>query len=126
VGPVIAHDQVDDQRVWDRGVNRVNELPKIQPNVATMKLRDELRGLRVQHHEERRPVPLVVMRAAQLGPVASAAAAASGRPLESVIFVDSEHDRVVRRIHVQPDDVTHLLDQQRIGRQLKRLAPMRL
>jgi hypothetical protein len=31
-----------------------------------------------------------------------------------------------RRLHVETDDVPHFLDQQRIGRQLERLGPMRL
>ena len=31
-----------------------------------------------------------------------------------------------RRIQIQPDDIAHLLHQQRVGRQFERLAPMRL
>ena len=41
-------------------------------------------------------------------------------------FVDAEDDRVLRRIDVQPDDVAHLVDQPRVGRQLERLSPVRL
>lgn len=37
-----------------------------------------------------------------------------------------EHHRVFGRIHIQADDVAHLVDQQRIARQLECLAPMRL
>ena len=40
--------------------------------------------------------------------------------------LDAEHDRMVRWIHVQPDDVPHFVDQQRVGRQLEAFRAMRL
>jgi len=42
------------------------------------------------------------------------------------LFVDTEDRRVLRRIQVQPDDVTQLFDQQRVVRQLERFASVRL
>ena len=33
---------------------------------------------------------------------------------------------MLRRIEIQPDDIPDLVDEQRVGRQLERLAPMRL
>ena len=41
-------------------------------------------------------------------------------------LIDTEHDGMRRRMHVQADDVPHLVDEQRIGRQLERLGAMRL
>ena len=42
------------------------------------------------------------------------------------LFVDAEHERAVRRIETQADDVTDFLDEQRVARQLERLTPVRL
>ena len=42
------------------------------------------------------------------------------------LLVDAEDRRVRGRIQIQPDDVPHFFDQQRIIRQLERLGPMRL
>lgn len=39
---------------------------------------------------------------------------------------DAEHDGVRRRMHVDVDDVAHLLDEQWICRQLERLGALRL
>ena len=41
-------------------------------------------------------------------------------------FIDAEHQRTIRRVEVEADDVAHLLDEQRIGRQLEGLAAVRL
>ena len=42
--------------------------------------------------------------------------------LDLGFLVDREHHRIVRRVHVQPDDVPHLVHELRIGRDLERLA----
>ena len=42
------------------------------------------------------------------------------------LLVDREHHGVLRRVHVQPDDIAYFGHQQRIGRQLEALAAMRL
>ena len=42
------------------------------------------------------------------------------------IPIHTQNHRVVRRVEVQPDDVAHFLDEERIGRQLEGLRPMRL
>jgi hypothetical protein len=52
-----------------------------------------------------------------------------GRSLQSLhaaFFVDAQNDRVHRRIHVKPDDVTQLLHKIRISAELEVLDPMRL
>ena len=51
------------------------------------------------------------------------------RPLQSLdlaLFVDAQHHRVVRGVEVEPDDVAYLLDEERVGRQLEVLVPVRL
>jgi hypothetical protein len=46
--------------------------------------------------------------------------------LDLGLLVDGEHDGVRRRGDVQADDVTDLVDQLRIGRQLERLGAVGL
>lgn len=41
-------------------------------------------------------------------------------------LVDAQHHRMFRRVEVQSDDVAHLLDEERIRRQLERLAQVGL
>ncbi|WP_373863350.1 hypothetical protein [Rhodococcus marinonascens] len=42
------------------------------------------------------------------------------------LLVDAEHDRVLRRLEIQPDDVGDLRDQFRVGRKLESLHLPRL
>ena len=46
--------------------------------------------------------------------------------LNLCFFVDTQHDRALGRVQVQPDDVTDFLHKQRVLRQLEGLSPMRL
>ena len=46
--------------------------------------------------------------------------------LDLALFVDAEHQRAVRRVEIEADDVAHLVDELRIARQLEALDPVRL
>jgi len=46
--------------------------------------------------------------------------------LDLALLVHTEHHRVFRGIQVEPDNVPHLLDEERIGRELEVLLPVRL
>ena len=46
--------------------------------------------------------------------------------LNLALLIHAEHQRVIGRVHIQAHDVAHLLDQQRIGRQLESIGTMRL
>lgn len=46
--------------------------------------------------------------------------------LHLALFVDTQHDRAVRRIQIQAHDIADLVDKQRIGRELKGFRQMRL
>ena len=46
--------------------------------------------------------------------------------LDLGLLVDAEHDRVLRRVQIQPDHVGDLGDQLRVGGELERLRPPRL
>src|SRR4051812_37229373 len=46
--------------------------------------------------------------------------------LDLALLVDADHQRLVRRIEIEPDNVAHLLDELWIGRELERLGAVRL
>ena len=46
--------------------------------------------------------------------------------LALALLVDAQHENVLGRAHVQPDDIAQLLDEERVGRELEVLAPVRL
>ena len=70
---------------------------------------------------------VVVGAASRPARVASAASAAvRSKRLDLGLLVDAEHDRVLRRGEVQPDDVGDLGDQFGVGGELERLHPPRL
>ena len=102
--------------------------PELERPVAAGQLPEDSTGLDVQRGEPRRgPMAGIVVRAA-LG-----LARAHGperlraiQRLNSRLLIDAQHHRVLRWIHVEPDDVPHLLDEQRVGRQLEGLHSVRL
>jgi len=46
--------------------------------------------------------------------------------LDLRLLVDGEHERLLRRVQIEPDPVPHLLDEQGIGRELEGLAAVGL
>src|ERR1700730_4820928 len=46
--------------------------------------------------------------------------------LDLALLVDTQYDRSLGRIEVKPDDITHLFDKQRIGRELECAGAMGL
>ena len=64
--------------------------------------------------------------AAPLGRAAQAAEVGCDPGWDLRFFVDTKYRRVVRPVQIQPHDISHLLHEQRVGRQFERLAPMRL
>ena len=82
---------------------------------------DHLPGRHVQRREQgRRPVALVVVRhraAPALLPRKPRLRAV--QRLDLALLVKGEHDRPLRRVHVQPHHVAELLHELRIGRELE-------
>lgn len=96
--------------------------------MATMRLRDDRARLGVERGKQRRrPMALVVVRPALglSGPERQQRRSTIQR-LNLGFLVDAQHHRVIRGIHVQADDVAHLRNQQRVRRELERVAPVRL
>ena len=128
VGAVVVHDDVHVESTGDLRLNQVEEFAELRRAMALMKLRDHLAGLRVERGEQgRRAVALVVVRPAfDLAGLHRQQRLRAVERLDLRLLIDAEHRRMRRRIQIQADDIADFLDEQRIGRQLERLAPMRL
>jgi len=50
----------------------------------------------------------------------------TSNPLHAAFLIDAQNDRVGRRIHVQPNDITQLFDKFRIVAELEVLHAVRL
>src|SRR5207249_3985316 len=124
----VVDDEVDVQVRRDRGVDRHQEASKFSGAVALMELADNFATLGVQRGEERgRPMPRVVV-----GPALDLPRPHRQHGLRAIerldlgFFVDAQHQRFVRRIEVEPDEVADFVDEQWIFGQLEGLAPRRL
>ncbi len=128
MGAVVIHDDVHVEPTGHLGVNQIEEFPKLRRAVPLMKLRDHVARLRMEGGEQgRRPMPRVIGRPAlDLSRLHRQQRLGAIEGLNLGFLIDAEHRRVRGRIQVEPDDVPHLLDQQRIVRQLKGLGPMGL
>ena len=111
-----------------RRVNDGQKSAKFHRPVPAVALPDHLAGRDVKRGEQRRgAVAPVVMRAPlrHAGPERQHRLRAVQR-LNLCLFVDTQHDRALGRMQIQPDDVTDFLHKQRVLRQLEGLGPMRL
>src|ERR671915_292992 len=107
------------------GVEEAAELPGAMAGEA---LADDLADLHVERGEQReRAMPLVVVGAALglAGPHRQERLGAVQR-LDLALLVDAKHHRAIRRVEIEPDDVAHLLHEQRVGGELEGLGSMRL
>lgn len=81
-------------------------------------------GLPVMSGEE---LPNVVMGAwFQLSGAHGQHRLGSAQHLNLALLIHTEHQRMVRRLPIESDDITHFFNQQRIARQLEVLAAVRL
>ena len=124
---VIQHD-VDLPLGLDTAVDVAEERDEVLGSMLRLAPRDHLARRHVQRGEEiDRAMPQVIV-----GPsfgVADVHRQDRLRALERLdlgFLVDREHDRIVGRVHVQPDHIADLRHQLRIGRQLERLRDVGL
>ena len=124
----IVHDDVDVEIGRDMLFDGVEEATEFLRPMARHAFADDGSGLHVEGGKERgRPVPLIVMgvplglpgshRQQRLGAI---------QRLDLRFLIDAEHQRVVRRVEIEADDVAHLVNKQRVCRQLEGFAPVRL
>jgi hypothetical protein len=128
VRAVVVQDQMHVQVLGDRCVDAPEERAKLHGAVPAPALGQDLAGLDDQGGEQRRgAMPDVVMRTPlNLTRAHRQQRLRAVQGLDLALLVQAQHQRLVRRIQVQPDDIAHLLDEQRVARELEGLAPMRL
>ena len=128
VRAVVVHDEVDIEARRHVALDLVEKLAELDRAMAGHAFADDGSGLHVERCEQRgRAVPLVVVRA----PLGLTGAHRQQRlraiqRLHLAFLVDAQHHGALRRRQVQADDIAHLLDEQRIGRQFESLGAMRL
>ena len=127
VSCVVVEHQVDVE-IGRRGLlDRGQELAEFDRPMTLVAAADDSAGGDVQGGEQRsRAVALVVVAASldltrphrqqRLGAV---------ERLDLRLFIDAQHQGAVGRIDIKPDNVAHLVDKQRVGRQFEGLGAVR-
>lgn len=125
---VVVDDQMDLEFVGHGGLDVAQELQELLVAMPALALGEDLALSDVQRREQRgRPVSDVVVR----DPLDIAQPEREDRlraieGLDLTLLVDAQHDRVIRRVEIEPDDIAHLLDKERVGGQLEMLLAVGL
>ena len=113
VRSVVVHDQVDVHLPGHCRVDRIEDLPKSDGTMPSMKLGHDRGGCDVERRKQRRrAMPFVIV-----GPSLGLPRAHRQQRLRAIerlnlrFLIQAEHHRVFGRVHVQPDDVAHFFDQ---------------
>src|SRR5712691_3115551 len=128
VGAVVVDDQVQLALAGELAVEVAEELEELLVSVARQALADDAAVERVEGGEQgggavafvvvgHRAGAAFLHRQARLCPV---------QCLDLALLVDAEHERLLRRVEVEPDDVCELLAEARVVGKLERLDPMGL
>src|SRR5215813_3121352 len=128
VRPVVVEHEVDIEMLLHAPVDALEELDELLCTVPRMALADDQAGLHIERSKQRRgAVALVIVghrrRAALLQRKARLGAI---QRLNLALFVDAQHQRSIRWVHVEPDDISHLLFELWIVRYLEPTYQMRL
>lgn len=125
---IVVEDQMHVQLCGDRRLNRVEELPELSRPMPLMELPNDAAGFDFQGGEERgRAMAMVVM-----GPTLNLSRAHRQQGARAVqglnlgFLIHAQDQRFVGGMQVEPHNITHLLNKQRVGRQLERLGAVRL
>ena len=128
VGRVVVHDDVDLEVGRHVGLDVIQELAELHAAVAPIALSDDLACGDVKGCEERgRAVALVIVSAPLDLPRAQRQqrlGAIEGLNLR--FLVHAEDHGMLRRVHVEADDVARLVHEVGVCRELEGLAPVRL
>jgi hypothetical protein len=136
VRTVVVEDEMHVEVLFHAPVDALQEADELGRAMSRQALADHFAALHVERGEQRRrAVALVVVRhrrgAALLERQARLRAI---QRLNLALFIvlkarlrrDAQHQRAVRRVHVEADDVRHLLLEHRVARHLEPLDEMRL
>lgn len=126
--PIVVEDEMHVQLRWDRRLNRVEKRAELTAALPLVQLPDHLARLHVQGRKQRsRPVTPIVVRA----PLDLPGAHRQQWPcavqcLNLGFLIHAQHQRFVRRIHVQANNIPDFLDKERVLREFEGFGPMRL
>ena len=121
VRAVVVEDQMNVELRRDELSDVPQEADEIDGAVAALDLADDPAGGDIQRREQRRRAIASIVVGARLGRsvVQRQRALRAIERLYLAFLVDAQHQRPVRRIEIEADDIAHLLDKMRIGRQLE-------
>ena len=125
---VVVQDKMDIERRGNLLVDDGEELFELDGAMTLITLTDHLSRLDIEGGEKRcGPVSAVVV-CATLGKTGAQGKDRLGaiERLDLRFLVHAQHQGSVRRVHVEPDNVAHLVDKQWICRELERFRAMRL
>ena len=130
LGPVaggVVHHDMDVEVVRHIRLDGVEEAAELGSAVARPAAADDGAGLDVQRGEQRGRAVAPVVVGAPLGLPRAQRQHRLGavERLDPVLLVGTQHQRALRRAEMEADDVAHLLDKQRIGRELEGPDPVR-
>ncbi len=128
VRAVVVHHEMHLDVGGDGGIDPGQKLQELLMPMATMAVAERLAGGHIQRGEQRSDaMPFVVMGLA--GRHAWRQGQNRLRAVQSLylaLFIHAQHHRVLRWIHIQPDDVPDLLDKLRVFGEFEVLHPVRL
>src|SRR5215210_2174171 len=128
VSAVVVHDQVQRDLTGKLAIQATQELQELLMSMATVALTDHFALQDFKRSKQaRRAIALVVMRhRAESSLLQGQSRLRAIERLNLGLLVYTQHDRLLRRIQIQPHHVTELLHEARIARELEILHAMRL
>jgi len=127
VRPVVVEHEMGFQVLRDASIDGVEELSELNATVTSVMLSDDPSALHVEGCKERgRPVShIVVGTPFDLPRPQRQDGLAAVQGLDLRLLVHAQYQRAVGRVQIESHDIAHLLDQQRVGRELEALGTMR-
>ena len=124
----VVDNQMDVKGRGHASIDRGQELTKLAGALPLVERPDDVPRLGIERGEQRRrPRPRIVVRSSlRLARAQRQHGLTAVEGLNRRLLIDAQHQGCVGRMEVQPHDVAHLLDEQRILRELEGLGPVRL
>ncbi len=125
VGAVIVHDQMEIEPRWRLSIDLLQETDKLLMSMAGPTVSDHLAVQQVEGCEPGgSAVALVIVsEGAATALLEGQARLGAVKSLDLTLLIHAQHQRLVRRIEIEPDDVGQLLDQVLVAAELEGLEP---
>lgn len=125
---IVIDDEMDRQVARHTGVDVAQEREKLLMAMPSPALADDRSGSHIQGGEQRRSaVTDIVMRdALHIAEPQGKDGLRTIQRLDLSFLIHTQHERLIRRVEIEADDVTHLLHKEGIGGELEGALSMRL